>query len=101
MPTDDDIVQRAIARFGPVLDLRERPQDLVDIVRAARVDELVSPDGGAPPGGTPPPPPPPGPTSGQVTDVRLEEVMDELLRLRRQVAEAAGDVASLRGHFGL
>lgn len=94
MPSDDDIVQRAIAKFGPVLDLRANPQALIDIVRAARVSEPD--DGGLPPGGVPEPPPPPGPTSMQVGEATLDDVMAEVLRLSRRLTEATNEIAQLR-----
>lgn len=98
MPTDDEIVERAIAKFGPVLDLRANPQALIDIVRAARVQ---APDGGLPPGGVPePPPPPPGPTSIAGPEATLDDVMAEVLKLSRRLAEATQQIADLRGRLG-
>ncbi|MFC4785587.1 hypothetical protein ACT8ZV_13995 [Nocardioides sp. MAHUQ-72] len=98
MPSDDEIIERTIARFGPVIDLRTNPQDFIDVVRAATVD--LSPDGGLPPGGTPsPPPPPPGPTSLQASEATLDDVMAEVLNLSRRLAQATGEIAELRGRL--
>lgn len=92
--SDDEIVERAIARFGPVIDLRANPQDFVDVVRAVVVD--LSPDGGLPPGGTPPPP---GPTSLQASEATLDDVMAEVLNLSRRLTDASREIAELRGRL--
>jgi hypothetical protein len=94
VPSDDEIIERAIARFGPVIDLRTNSQDFIDVVRAVAVD--VSPDGGLPPGGTPPPP---GPTSLQVSEATLDDVMGELLNLSRRLTEATREISELRGRL--
>lgn len=91
VPSDDEIIERAIARFGPVIDLRTNAQDFIDVVRATAVD--VSPDGGLPPGGTPPPP---GPTSMQVSEATLDDVMAEVLNLSRRLTEATKEISDLR-----
>jgi len=96
MPTDDEIVERAIAKFGPVLDLRTNPQALIDIVRAVRVE--LPDDGGLPPGGTPEPPP--GPTSMQFGEATVDEVMAEVLKLSRRMAETTQEIAQLRDRLG-
>ncbi|GAA1960001.1 hypothetical protein [Microbacterium deminutum] len=88
---DEDVVKRVIAKFGPTLDLQNRPQDLIDILRTVRLDD---PDGGLPPGGVPEPPP--GPTSFDRSEVRLDDVMAEVLRLSRTVSKTAKDVKKLR-----
>jgi hypothetical protein len=101
MSSEDEMVQRAIAKFGPVLDLHANPQALIDIVRAARVSEID--DGGAPPGGAPEPapkPPPPGPTSMHVGEATLDDVMTEVLRLSRRLGEATKEIAQLRDRLG-
>lgn len=95
MPSDDEIIERAIARFGPVIDLRTNAQDFVDVVRATAVD--MSPDGGLPPGGTPNPPP--GPTSMQVSEATLDDVMAEVLNLSRRLTEATQQISELRGRL--
>ena len=93
MADDSEIVKRVIAKFGPTLDLQQRPQDLIDILRNFRFDD----DGGLPPGGTPPPPPPPpGPDSFHGGGVRLEDVMAEVLKLGRQVDQNSNDLKAIR-----
>jgi hypothetical protein len=95
MATDGEIVERAIAKFGPVIDLRTDPQTLIDIVRAARVRERD--DAGLPPGGTPEPP---GPTSMAGSEATLDDVMAEVLRLSRRLTEATEQITDLRRRLG-
>ncbi len=102
--SEQDFVKRVIAKYGPTLDLEARPDELIDIIRSARLDEPG--DGGAPPGGAPtppppPPPPPPGPTSVQPDVLRLEDVMAEVLRLSRQVTKSARDIKAIKGQLGV
>jgi len=79
---DDDklLIARIIKRHGPVIDLRQTPSVIIDIIRRF-ADDI--PDGGTPCGGTPPSPPP-GPTSFQ-DRVSNEDIMKQLLRLSRAV----------------
>jgi hypothetical protein len=91
---DDDVVKRVIAKYGPTLDLQNRPQDLIDILRTIHLDD---PDGGLP-GGVPPSPPP-GPTSFDKSEVRLDDVMAEVLRLSRTVSKTQKDVKKLRAQL--
>ena len=78
MPTEKQIVSRVIRKYGPILDLNERPGDLIDILRRFSLD-----DGGLP-GGVPPSPP--GPSSLQ-DGPSTTEIMKELLKLNREVAK--------------
>lgn len=98
MAGDDEIVQRAIAKFGPVLDLQERPQDLIDILRASRLEGAEHSDAGLP-GGVPQPPP--GPSSMQGSAANLDDVMSEVLKLQRRLTKTAKDVKLIRGHLNL
>jgi hypothetical protein len=83
MDRDNELVDRIIARFGPVIDLVREPHVIIDILRTYNpfASEPGVPDGGLPPGGTPPPP---GPTSLQ-GHVLPEELMREVLALKREV----------------
>jgi hypothetical protein len=79
-----EIIDAVIARHGPIIDLNESPEIFIDILQRFRLaDDL---DGGTP-AGAPPPPPPPPPTSA-VLDIEptTQELMRELLTLRREVA---------------
>lgn len=77
MANEDQIIAIVIEKYGPVLDLNERPDALIDILRRFRVED--DPDGGLPPGG-----PPPGPTSFS-GDPTNGELMREILNLSREV----------------
>jgi hypothetical protein len=66
-----------------VIDLRESPEVIIDVIRTFRW-QLDEPNGGLPPGGTPPPPPP-GPDD-HVIEPTMTDVMRELLKLSKQVA---------------
>lgn len=80
MTREDDIIGMVRERYGSVLDLDERPEVLIEIIRRFGADD---PDGGLPPGGTPNPPP--GPTSMQ-EGPDLGDLMKEILKVSRQVA---------------
>jgi hypothetical protein len=97
--SEEEFVRAVRAKFGPTLDLENRPQDLIDILRSARL-EIDDPDGGLLPGGAPPPPPP-TPTSFQVESVRLEEVMRVMLDMSRQLDKNRKDVKAIKEHLGL
>lgn len=96
MLDDDAIVERAIAKFGSVLDLNSNPQALLDIVHAARLQDH-DPDGGLPPGGTPPPP---GPTSSQGSEATLDDLMVEVFKLSRRLTDTTKEIALLRERLG-
>lgn len=91
--TDDELIKNVIAKFGPTLDLVNRPHELIDIVRNARFDD---PDGGTNPCAGTPPPPPPGPTSMQFEDIRLADVLKEVLRLSKAVDKNTKAIKTLR-----
>jgi hypothetical protein len=80
------IVDRIIKRHGPIIDLQRNPELLVEIVRSVG-SQLVNenPCGGTPPP-LPSPTPPPGPSSAG-RPVTNEDVLREVLKLSRDVAE--------------
>ena len=51
--TDEQVVKAVIKRYGPVIDLRETPFVLIEILRDFR-SRLETTDGGLPPGGVGP-----------------------------------------------
>lgn len=92
--TDDELLKSVIAKYGPTLDLVNRPHELIDIVRNVRFDD---PDGGTNPcAGTPPPPPPPGPTSLQFEELQLADVLKEVLKLSKAVDKNTKELKALR-----
>ncbi len=95
MPGDEDLIKNVIAKYGTTLDLQKRPHELIDVLRNFKFDD--SPDGGSLPGGVPEPPP--GPTSMQFENVRLEEVMAQILQLSRDVAKSAKDIKKIKGRL--
>jgi hypothetical protein len=89
------IVKQIIKRYGAVIDLRENPQVILDILRIFADD----PDGGLPPGGAPEPPapaPPPGP-SGFGQHVTLDDVMKQVLKVSREVVKIRKELAERLG----
>jgi hypothetical protein len=80
MPSEKHVIDQVIATYGPVIDLTERPEALIEIMRRWVLDDL---DGGLP-GGTPPPPPPD--PCRVLEEVTLNEVMRQLLKVSRDVA---------------
>jgi hypothetical protein len=113
MPSEEHVVKHIIKRYGEVIDLRESPEVIIDIIRTfgtGGVEE--APDGGSLPGGappapppdagtpTPPPgptPPPPAPSAVAPDDPTIGEVMKELLALRRQVDRLTKQLAGEGG----
>ena len=81
MPSEKQVIDHVIATYGAVIDLTERPEALIAIIRRYALDD--DPDGGSLPGGTPPAPPDPCMVLEEVT---LNEVMRQLLKLSRDVA---------------
>ena len=77
------IINAVIAKHGPVLDLRESPEILIDILQRYSLTEDL--DGGTP-GGAPPPPPPPPPASLHLEqEPTTQELLRAILDLRREV----------------
>lgn len=97
MATDEQIVAQIIKKYGPMIDLREQPGVILDIIRRfnAGID-----DGGLPPGGVPPTPPP-GPTSFQGDDPTMRELMQEVLKISRAVAKTSKEISTIKGHLGI
>ena len=93
MADDAKLVKRIIKRYGEVINLKDNPSVIVDIIRQFGLvaDEPGTPDGGLPPGGTPPPPP--GPTSF-IGGVRNEDLMKVMLKLSRDVAQVKTQIAT-------
>ena len=85
MANEKRLVQQVIKRYGAIINLEERPDILIDILRQFRLED--GPDGGLPPGGAPPPPPPPPGPAGFREQVQLDDVMRELLKVSRAVAK--------------
>ena len=81
MASEKEVIDHVIANYGPVIDLNERPEALIAIIRRYNLDD---PDGGSLPGGTPPPPPPD--PCKVLEEVTLNEVMRQLLKVSRDVA---------------
>ncbi|MEJ2869269.1 hypothetical protein WCD74_15950 [Actinomycetospora sp. OC33-EN08] len=105
MTDDDRVLDLVIRRHGAVIDVRENPEAILDIIR--RFAGIID-DGGAPPGGTTPtgPTPPtsarfegnpgePGPSTRpfEAAGPTLADVMREVLQLRRAVDELQARLA--------
>ena len=82
MADSNKIIKQIIKRHGDVINLKQSPQTIIDIIRT--FGPILEDDGGLP-GGVPPPPPP-GPSSFQIS-VTLDEVMREILKLSRSVTQ--------------
>src|SRR4051812_40373809 len=85
---ENRIIRDIKKQFGSVIDLDRSPLVMIEILRRFRFDL----DGGSPPGGTPEPQPapsPPGPGSptSLPTAVTNEDLMKEILKLSRQLAQ--------------
>jgi len=80
MKSETDVIKQIIKRYGEVINLKERPEVIIDILR--RFGDLFQNDGGLP-GGVPPSPPP-GPTSiqGGITN---EDLMKQLLKISKEI----------------
>ena len=74
--TDDQIVKAVIKRFGPVINLRESPFVLIEILRDFQ--SVLGPDGGLPPGGVGPVGP-----AGRIDSALL---LREILKVGREVS---------------
>lgn len=74
--SDDRFVKEVIKRYGPVIDLRETPFVLIEIIR--NFGSVLVPDGGLPPGGVGPV----GPATPRVDNALL---LREILKIGREV----------------
>jgi hypothetical protein len=93
---NEAIVEAVKKRYGPVIDLNANPAALIEILQRFANDPL---DGGSPPGGTPPeppppppapePPPPPDPCAVFGLGPTMDDLMKEVLQLRREVSDIA------------
>ena len=77
---DEKIVKEVIRKYGEVIDLRETPYVLIEILRKYQL-RLTPDDGGLPPGGVPTPPSP-GPAL-RVVDMSV--LLKAILELSREV----------------
>jgi hypothetical protein len=86
---DDKVVRQIIKRHGEVINLRENPAVIIEIIR--QFGRVFDEDGGLP-GGVPPSPPP-GPTSIQGS-ISNEELMREILKLQRAVSRITKQISA-------
>jgi hypothetical protein len=114
MANEKRIVQQIIKKYGETINLRKRPDILVDILRRfhiagegpdgpdpgpdpdppdAPAPTPPLPDAPAPPGGLLPPPPPP-PPSGFHGGPTIDDVMREVLKISRAVAKLNEQIAA-------
>jgi hypothetical protein len=89
--TDAMLVEKIIKRYGPVLNLRENPQQFIDIMRTILADD--PPDGGSPCGGVPPSPP--GSALERITN---EDLMKAILKLSRDVSTLKTSLSSKKAN---
>lgn len=80
MISEGKFIERVIADYGPVIDLREKPEAIIEIIRKFH-DLAAIPDGGLPPGGVGPP------TSVQGDEPTNAELMRKLLDIQRTVSK--------------
>lgn len=84
MARDEEIIAFVVKRHGPIINVEQNPEILIDIIRRFREDD-GPPDGGQPCGGVPSPPPPPSP-SLVAEGVTLNDLMKQLLTLTREIS---------------
>jgi hypothetical protein len=80
MISEQKFIDRVIAEYGDVIDLRANPQVVIDIIRKYH-GLLDVPDGGLPPGGVGPP------TSIQSDEPTNAELMRKLLDIQRTITK--------------
>lgn len=81
---DNEIVEAVRKKYGDVIDIAKNPRALIEILQ--RFGAVLTNDGGTP-GGAPVPPPPPNPCAAFDLGPNLDDVMRELLQLRRDMAD--------------
>jgi hypothetical protein len=75
------LVNKIVKKYGPVLDLKENPEAMIEILR--QFGRLFDdPDGGSKPGGVGSPPP----CIVENERVLLEDLMSAVLKVSREVA---------------
>ena len=89
MKSEASIVRQIIRRHGEVINLKEHPEVIIDILR--RFGSVFGDDGGLPPGGVPEPPP--GPSSFQDL-VTNQDLMKQLLKVSRDIAKLRKELAA-------
>jgi hypothetical protein len=87
MISEQRFTDRVIAEYGDVINLREHPEVIIDIIRKYH-GLLDVPDGGLPPGGVGPP------TSIQSDDPTNAELMRKLLEIHRTVTKMRQEMKS-------
>jgi len=91
--SEDKIVREVIKKYGDRINLKQTPYVLIEILRdyGGLFDD--GGDGGLPPGGTPPPPPPTGP---DVLRIDMTMLMQEILKLSREVRALSAKIGKQR-----
>jgi hypothetical protein len=84
--SEDKIVREVIKKYGEIINLKETPYVLIEILRAHGGLFDDDGDGGLPPGGTPPT----GPDERRIDTVML---MQEILKLSREIKALPGKIA--------
>lgn len=80
---DRRIIETVKKKYGTVIDLETNPAALIEILQRFASDQ----DGGTLPGGVPTPPTPPDPCQVFGLGPNIDDLMREILQLRRDVAD--------------
>jgi hypothetical protein len=78
MRDESGIIKQIIKRHGPIINLEENPEIIIDIIRI--IGFVENDDGG--PGDGAPPPGPPGPASHEGT-ISNVDLMKEILKVKK------------------
>jgi hypothetical protein len=84
-----DLVEAVKKKYGPVIDLEANPEILIEILQRFAADD---PDGGTLPGGVPPSPPP-DPCAVFGLGPGIDDLMREVLQVRRDLADLAARIS--------